>query len=177
MEKKGLIHVYTGDAKGKTTASLGLVLRARGAGWKILFTQLYKTGGSEIATLQRIGVDVKQYSKPHKYFAEDSSSRDESSKPSKECADFVMHAFVAAKKGHYDMLVIDELGPAIACGDISIPLITKLINEKPKTLEIVLTGRGFPKKFMQEQADYCTEMTLRKHPFYSGIQARKGIEF
>ena len=75
------------------------------------------------------------------------------------------------------MLVIDELGPAIACGDISIPVITKLINEKPKTLELVLTGRGFPKKFMQKHADYCTEMTLRKHPFYSGIQAREGIEF
>jgi cob(I)alamin adenosyltransferase len=175
MEKKGLIHVYTGDAKGKTTSAVGLAVRARGAGWKVLFTQLYKIGGSEIATLQKLGIDVKQYSKPHRYFTSDGNQQ--SDEPSKECTDFVIAAFTIAKKGRYDMLVIDELGPALKCGDISIPVITELIKNKPKTLELVLTGRGFPKKFMQEHADYCTEMTLRKHPFYSGIQAREGIEF
>jgi cob(I)alamin adenosyltransferase len=170
----GLIHVYVGEGQGKTSAAVGLAVRARGAGLSVLLAQLFKHEPSELKSLKKLGVDCLQYSLVHPYFKKYSSrALDEQAKG---CKDFVEKAFRLAKKDKYDVLILDEIGPAVSYALLSEDELAKMVKAKPKRTELVMTGRGIPESIIS-LADYVTELTLKKHPYNKGILARKGIDF
>ncbi|MFH0870316.1 MAG: cob(I)yrinic acid a,c-diamide adenosyltransferase [archaeon] len=170
----GLIHIYTGEGKGKTTASIGLAVRARGAGLKVLFAQLFKEECSEKKMLEKIGIKYMQYISKHPFFKKYSDA--EMAVEKKKCLGFVKDAFDAAQKEKSDMLVIDELGPAMSHGLISADDVIRLVKAKHEKMELVMTGRGFPASIVS-LADYVSEINAKKHPFDKGVKARKGIEY
>lgn len=174
MKEKGLIHIYTGDGKGKTTAAIGLAIRARGAGLKVLVAQLFKKDSSEAKILKEIGLKYTQYSSKHPFFKE--YSKEELKKEAKQCTEFVRSVFDEVKEKGYDLVVLDEIGPALKFGLIKAEELFKSIESKPEKTELVMTGRGFPEQIIN-LADYMTEMRMIKHPFNMGVKARKGVEY
>ena len=171
---KGLIHVYTGDGKGKTSASLGLAVRARGAGKKVMFAQLFKKDSGEINALKQLGISFVQHSSSHPFFKK--YTDDELKQKARECAAFVKNVFKETKKAGYDILIIDELGPALGFDLLREKDLIKMIKSRPEKTELVMTGRGFSEEIIK-LADYVTEMKMIKHPFNNGVKARKGIEY
>ncbi|MBN2142178.1 cob(I)yrinic acid a,c-diamide adenosyltransferase [Candidatus Woesearchaeota archaeon] len=171
--KKGYLHVITGDGKGKTTASVGLAVRAVGFGMKVFYAQLFKEEASETKQLKKLGIKYMGYSAKHPYFKKYGDEELDASKGG--CLAFVKDAFAEAERGQYDMLVIDELGPALSAGWISEEEASELIKNKPEKLELVLTGRGFPQDILK-LGDYVSEIRNIKHPYEKGVGARKGIE-
>jgi len=174
--KKGLIHLYTGDGKGKTTAALGLLLRAYGCGMKTVFVQFLKGSDSgEIKALEDLGnITVLRQTEDFGFY----NSANEQSKMEirKQNNENLTEAYRLLNAGLCDLLVLDEICAAYANNVVNPELLDKLINEKPSSVEIVLTGRNAPQHFI-ERADYVTEFIKQKHPFDKGIAARKGIEF
>ncbi|MEG6571514.1 cob(I)yrinic acid a,c-diamide adenosyltransferase [[Clostridium] cellulosi] len=170
---RGLIHVYTGDGKGKTTAAVGLCVRAAGSGLRVLFAQFLKgrkTG--EIAPLEKIGVDILR-SEVVKKFIPDMTQEERA-----ECRTAQKGIFEKARKSipDYDLVVLDEVFGAIATGMVDKEEVIRLIREKPEGTELVMTGRDAPKEII-ELADYVSEIGQIKHPYEKGINARKGIEY
>ena len=171
--KKGYIHVYTGPGKGKTTAALGLGMRAAGAGMKVHMVQFMKGRRySEIDTIEKI-----------KNFTITQHGRDEfvsKEKPEQVDIDLAEEGFKFSKEivnnGKYDMIILDEINVAIDYKLISLKDITKLIEEKPEKLELILTGRYAHPEIVR-YADLVTEMLEIKHPYQQGVEARKGIDF
>ncbi len=183
----GLIEIYTGNGKGKTTASIGLAIRAAGWGMKVAIVHFMKVGGygeSKILKKQK-NITEKFYGlnyfiTTNKSFAGNSVVVYEQGNPPADYAAKVMkgfrYAFKIMKSGKYDILILDELATAVHLGLIKEEDVLKLIKEKPKNVEIVITGR-YATKSMVDAADLVTEMTEIKHPYSMGITARKGIEF
>jgi len=171
---KGFIHIYTGDGKGKTTAAVGLAIRALGAGLEVMVAQLFKSETSEKAVLEKLGVKYLQYSSKHPLFKKYSS--EEMASEQKKCEAFVKHAFELAASESYDLLIIDELGPALSAGVLTKGFVKELVIGKPEKLELVLTGRGFPHEILM-LADYANDIKSIAHPYNKGINARKGIEY
>lgn len=171
--KKGYIHVYTGPGKGKTTAALGLGIRATGAGLKVHMVQFMKGRRySEIDTIEKI-----------KNFTITQHGRDEFvSKENPELIDIdlAQKGFKYSKEiinnGKYDMIILDEINVAVDYNLISLEDILKLLEEKPEKLELILTGRYAHPEIVRN-ADLVTEMLEIKHPYQQGIAARKGIDF
>lgn len=170
--RKGYVQVYTGNGKGKTTAALGLALRAAGAGLRVLICQFMKKGEySELRALRRLGdlVSVRQYG----------GGRFVGGKP--EEADIaaartgLAEARTMISSGSYDLVILDEVNVAIHYGLVSVEDVVGLIREKPKALELVLTGRHAHERVMGE-ADLVTEMREVKHYYGQGVRARRGIE-
>ncbi|MBN2052357.1 cob(I)yrinic acid a,c-diamide adenosyltransferase [Candidatus Woesearchaeota archaeon] len=170
----GLIHIYTGEGSGKTSAAMGRALRARGAGLSVLVAQLFKKDCSEEKELVKLGVKYLQYSSQHPFFKKYSAT--ELKSEIEKCTLFLKKAFEIAKKDSYDLFIIDEAGPAISYDLVDKKIFIDLIHSKPKNTELIMTGRGFPQEFI-ELADYVTNMTHEKHPFDKGIKARKGIDY
>ena len=172
--KKGLIHIYCGDGKGKTTASLGLSVRAAGAGLKVLYVQFFKDGNSaEFRALENVkGIT---FIKPERSFGFFFRMTEQEKQ---EARDFYAHHLERALEmsKDYDLLVLDEAMSACNCGVICEERLLQFLAKKPESLEVVLTGRD-PSEKMCAAADYITEMCKRKHPFDTGVPARKGIEF
>jgi len=171
----GLIHIYCGDGKGKATAATGLAIRAFGAGKKVMFAQFLKDGNSsEMKILKELGgVDV-YFCNSHRGFFKDQT--EEEQKATKCDYTRLFDEVINNVKNNTDLLVLDEI---IATCNIEIIDENKLIeflNEKPKNLEVVLTGRE-PSEKLLALADYVTEMKKVKHPYDRGINARCGIEF
>lgn len=173
---KGLVHIYTGEGKGKTTASVGLALRAAGQGMKVLFIQFFKeesASSGEKELLRNAGVDVVRSNHRHPLFTGAKTDL-EAVRAS------VVGTFEAAKEklmqGGWGLVVFDEIMSAISGGWIKTDGLLKFLDSRPKELEVVLTGRNAPVELMQS-ADYVTEMLKIKHPYDHGVQARKGIEF
>jgi len=170
--KKAYLQVYTGDGKGKTTAALGLTLRAVGAGMRVFIGQFAKSGRySEIAGLERLGdrVTVRQYG----------DGRFIKGLPSagnvRRTADGLTEATAAMASGEYDLVILDEANVAVTCGLFEVQtLLTALAARHPKT-EVVVTGRG-AHPLVIEAADLVTEMREVKHYYRAGVKARKGIE-
>ena len=172
--KKGLIHIYCGDGKGKTTASLGLSLRAAGAGMRVLYVQFFKDGSSsEFRLLEREGNVT--FLRPEKAFG---FFRTLSEAQRREAREFYTGHFraAAAMAADYDLLVLDEIMSACSTGVVPEEEVLAFLGSKPEGLEVVLTGRN-PSEALCQTADYITEMRKVKHPFDQGIPARKGIEF
>ena len=173
MQKEArYIHVYTGDGKGKTTAALGLVLRAVGAGWRVLFTQFLKHGEfSEIKALKKFGdqVTVCQYGLGRFIKGRPSEKEIEMARTG------LSEIMQVMEEGKYDLIVLDEINVAIHFGLIPLEGIISLLEKRPQNIELVLTGRWAPKE-ITERADLVTEARMIKHYFSKGVTAREGIE-
>jgi len=173
MEKKGLVHIYTGDGKGKTTASVGLAIRAVGQGLKVLFVQFFKedsASSGEKEVLRKLGVELIRSNCRHPIFMKDVDE--------KKIKDDITGTFEKAreKAPAYDLLVLDEVMSVVNGGWIDMEDLFSFLKERPAGLEVVLTGRDAPVE-LQQVSDYVTEMLKIKHPFDTGVKARKGIEY
>lgn len=169
----GLIQVYTGDGKGKTTAAIGLAVRAAGHGLRTYIGQFLKGRPyGELEALKRLvpWVTVEQYGL-------DSWTHVESVTPEQRAAaeEGLSRAREALLGGQYDLVVLDEVNVALFFGLLTEEMVLQLMAEKPAHVELVLTGRRAPRSIL-EQADLITEMMEVKHPFQRGIEARQGIE-
>lgn len=173
--KIGLVHIYTGNGKGKTTAALGLSLRALGRGFKVCFIQFLKgrmkLGNGAFLILKHIrNFEYASYG-TGKFVIGKPSRRD-----FQAASKAFEHAKEAIMKGRYEVVVLDEITHAVNLGLIDIDKVIELIRKKPSTVEIVLTGRAADQRLI-DAADLVTEMRELKHPFSHGVQAREGIEF
>jgi cob(I)alamin adenosyltransferase len=170
----GLIHIYCGDGKGKTTAAVGLAVQAAGAGQKVLFAQFLKTDmSSEIPVLRGLdGVRVRHCATVRGWVRD--MTEPQRTQAAGDYNGFLAELFREAEA--YDLLVLDEVITACGAGFIQPAALARLLETKPEGLEVVLTGRD-PDPALTELADYITEMRKKKHPFDRGIRARKGIEF
>lgn len=166
----GLVHLYTGDGKGKTTAAVGLCVRAVGQGFRVTFVQFLKNGKSgELAPLKNLGVQV--LSGGAATFVS-RMSEEEKCKTRKGMQALLEEALSTPA----DLLVLDEACAAVRLGMVDEERLKKAVEERPEGQEIVLTGRN-PLPWMLAAADYVTVMEAKKHPYTRGIAARKGIEF
>ncbi len=183
--KQSVAVVYTGDGKGKTSASLGLLLRALGRGWKVAYVQFVKTWetGESLAIAKLIETNVfgKQltYYKGGKgfYNAGDMSAKNVTADEHKKAAlDTYKKALGYAKSGNYDLVICDEINNSIHDGLLPAKDLENLLkNRDPKT-SICVTGRNFPDKFLP-LVDIATNMTKLKHHFDDKFLANKGIDF
>lgn len=170
--KIGLIHVYTGNGKGKTTAALGLAIRAAGSGLKVSIHQFMKNGQyGELKTLKKIkNIIIRQCGR--RCFVKGKPEGGDI-----RCAE---DGFRAAEKdiksSKYDLVILDEINVALKLGLIKTKDVISLISRKPEGMELVLTGRGAPAAVLKK-ADLITEMKEIRHPFKSGVGARAGIEY
>ena len=168
---KGYVQVYTGNGKGKTTASLGLSVRAAGAGLKVFIVQFMKQGDySEIKALSKFeNITVEQYGAGK--FVKGKPSEDEK----ESCAAGFKRLSEALSSGNYDLVLAEEANTAFMCGLITQEDLNHLLSIRPDHVELVFTGRGAP-KFLMEKADLVTEMKEVKHYYKQGVVARVGIE-
>ena len=175
MKNRGLVHLYCGDGKGKTTAAVGLAVRHSGRGGKVVFAQFLKDGTSgECRVLAKLGVTVLAANPVGKF----SFRMTEEEKA--ETAAALGRTFDAATgfavRERATLLVLDEICAAVNCGFLPEKTLTEFLESRPDSLEVVLTGRD-PSENLQVHADYITEMKKRRHPFDEGVAAREGIEF
>ena len=169
---KGYVHVYTGDGKGKTTAALGLSIRAAGAGLKIFFAQFIKDSDySEIKALRRFSdlIAVEQFGLGCFIGREPSSSDIEAARNGLDRLKSLLSS------GEYHLFILDEATIAIKYDLFSEQDILDLIALKPENAELVITGRSASPRII-EKADLVTEMKAVRHYFEKGVQARVGIE-
>jgi cob(I)alamin adenosyltransferase len=168
----GYIQVYTGDGKGKTTAALGLAIRAAGAGLKVFIAQFIKMGEySEIKALKRFNdlITVEQFGSGRFIKGTPSAS---DIRAARKGVEKIKKAFAS---GQHNVVIMEEANVAARLGLLSIEEILKIMVEKPKNVELVLTGRGADSRII-EKADLVTEMKEIKHYFKKGVKARIGIE-
>ncbi len=170
----GLIHIYCGDGKGKTTAAMGLAARCAGSGRKVLLVQFLKDGkSSEFASLAHVpGIEVIPQTRTFGFSW--TLTPEEKAEAGVYYTGLLEEAF--RKSGTFDLLILDEILGACSTGMVDEARLLALLERKPDALEVVLTGRG-PSQALQDKADYVTEMKMVKHPFEKGVPAREGIEF
>ncbi|MDO8691074.1 MAG: cob(I)yrinic acid a,c-diamide adenosyltransferase [Dehalococcoidia bacterium] len=169
---RGLVHLYTGDGKGKTTAALGLALRASGQGWRVCMLQFMKGSKrcGEHKFLERWPAFEIIQPSPSSFFAQSGEERLAVARQA------LQQAFSLRDSNRYDLLILDEALTALRAGLLSEQEVLDLIASKPEHLELALTGRGAPPGLI-EAADLVTEMLSIKHPFVKGVRARRGIEY
>lgn len=170
-----MIHLYYGDGKGKTTAALGLTIRALGSGFKVVFVQFLKNQATgELAVLDGLqGVTVLRGKEGSGFSF--SMTEEEKEKTKRLHTENLKSAIALAASGKCDMLVLDEAVGAYARDLIDKALLEEFVRKKPEDLELVLTGRN-PAEWMIGLADYVSEIKKIKHPYDRGIPARAGIE-
>ncbi|NME81917.1 cob(I)yrinic acid a,c-diamide adenosyltransferase [Clostridium sp. SM-530-WT-3G] len=172
----GLIHIYCGDGKGKTTAAMGLGMRAAGRDKKVLLTQFLKDNDSgELNSIEKLGDNfVVLKGDPVKKFFKFMSPEEQMVTRNEHIARFRAVAKKASDE-NFDLLIMDELVASINNGLIPLEEVIEFLEEKPDTLEVVMTGRN-PDPKLIELADYVSEIKAVKHPYEKGINARVGIE-
>jgi len=180
MLEKGLVEIYTGDGKGKTTAAFGLALRAAGQGNKVLIYQFLKPASLNVGErfalelgAVRIRVESLDVEWDMKASAKDEQKTAEVRATIAEVLDRIGET---AEKRFYDVIILDEIVYCVSEGLARLEDIKRVIERKDAAVELVLTGRGASDELM-ELADLVTEMRKVKHPFDKGVQARRGIEF
>ncbi len=173
--QKGLVEVYTGDGKGKTTSAFGLVLRALGRGKKVIIFQFMKSSNSpsgEVIALKKAFPEVD--------IIQGGSGRFIKAKPTEEDIILARNLYEkvlrSVSSGIYDIVVVDEIFPAYNSGLITLEDILMLIEKKADNTELVLTGRRAPEEVIR-LSHLVTEMREIKHPYKEGIKARMGIEY
>ena len=168
----GLLHIYCGDGKGKTTASLGLSLRMAGAGMRVAFVQFMK--GSDTAELMSLklipAITVMRCDRDYGFFRTLSDS--EKSALTQCHNDLLERAF----SGNFDGIILDEFNIAYKYGLLDRERAAELIAANRERCETVLTGRGPDERFLAA-ADYISDIKCLRHPYEKGVQARKGIEY
>lgn len=176
MRQKGMIHVYTGDGKGKTTAALGLAMRAMGHGLKVAYIYFHKDPGrwdyGEHRILKKIGVEVFGFAERHPHFYK----KLKTCEVRRECLkglDFIKKAY---DRGGYDMVILDEINICLRDGFLKKEEVLEILKKKPEALELVLTGRGAVKEVI-EKADLVSKVAKVKHPYDSGARRKRGIEY
>lgn len=172
----GLIHIYTGDGKGKTTASVGLTIRAHAHGLRIMFVQFLKNGLSgEIGILRQLS-NVRVYSGHADMKFTNQMEEDDKVRTLAMHREFFANAVAAARNNEIDLLVFDEAFGAIATGLLNSDDVYEFLSTKPATLEVVLTGRNPEPRFLA-LADYVSNVQCLAHPYQKGILAREGIDY
>lgn len=174
--EQGLVQIYTGDGKGKTTAALGLVLRAAGHGLRAHIVYFMKGdpryGAEEDKVLSLLpGVSVVRFGQADFVTMPGGRAGDR-----EQARAALAEARRATLSGDYDLVVLDEVNVAMSLGLISADDVLALLAERPGKVELVLTGRGAPASVIQ-QADLVTEMVEVKHPYAKGVLARAGIDY
>ncbi|MEO0126584.1 MAG: cob(I)yrinic acid a,c-diamide adenosyltransferase [candidate division WOR-3 bacterium] len=169
-----MIQIYTGNGKGKTTAALGLALRAVGHGKKVIMIQFMKgkINYGELKSAKFLKTfKIEQYGRP------DFVDKDH---PAKIDIELAKKGFERAKEliksKKYDIIILDELNVAVDYGLISVKEVVELLKKTPKKIEIIITGRYMPEE-LQDYADLISEIIEVKHYFQQGVKARKGIEY
>jgi len=205
MSKEGQIHVYTGDGKGKTTAALGIALRAIGQGLKVFIIQFMKGGaytGEFISAKNFLpNLEIIQFGRPclkeQKQLKLKNIGFDNPPfnfvREEIECGDcrycflndevqkdYVEKAFKKTyeiiNQGRHNLVILDEINLALSYGFLETERVVALVKNKPKETEIILTGRNAPPELIH-LADLVTEMKMHKHYFYKGVPARRGVEY
>ena len=168
----GLVQVYTGGGKGKTTAALGLAMRAAGHDFRVAIVQFMKLWDyGEVKGLERLGIDLFRYGT--KEFVD---PKYPSTVDFEEANKALSKAEEVIEKGNYDLLILDEINVAIDFKLIPLKRVVELLDKKPDNLELVLTGRNCPEELI-ERADLVSSIDEVKHPYRRGLKARKGIDF
>ena len=172
--QKGLLMVFTGDGKGKTTAALGMALRAAGHGMKVCFIQFIKGSWKygEMEAVKRFG-DSIDFRVMGRGFTWKSENIEEDRRLAREAWAF---ARTAMDSGEYRMVVLDEFTYLLNFGMIETEAAMDVFARKPADLHLVVTGRNAP-EILTAAADLVTEMRAVKHPYQAGIKAQKGVEF
>ncbi len=174
-EKKGLVMLYTGNGKGKTTAALGLALRAAGHDFSVFILQFMK-GSETYGEIQAIRRHLPQIT-VEQWGRESFVSK---THPAWEDVDLAMKALSRAgeviRSGEYDLVILDEINVALDFRLISLDAVMKLLDERPPHVDLVLTGRWAPQPLM-DRADMVSEVQEIKHHYADGVPAREGIEF
>lgn len=172
MQRKAYIQVYTGQGKGKTTAALGLALRAVCADLKVYMGQFFK--GQDYAELKAAqllrGFSMEQYGLVHFIKGKPKSEDYQAAKTGFERAKEALHS------QSFDLIILDEINTALSLGLLDEDEVLAMMDNKPDNVELVLTGRGASQKIM-DKADLVTEMKEIKHYYQNGVMARKGIEY
>jgi cob(I)alamin adenosyltransferase len=171
---KGLIQVYTGDGKGKTTAALGLAMRAAGQGLKVYIVQFMK-GWPHYGELTTVGqqpnITIKQFGRPD--FVDKENPDPVDVRLAQEALD---QAREVVKGGEYDLVILDEVNVALEWKLLRLEDVLSLLEEKPEHVELVLTGR-YAHPEVIARADLVTEMREVKHPYQRGLSGRRGIDY
>lgn len=173
---RGLIHIYCGDGKGKTTAAAGLAVRAAGAGKRVLFVQFLKGQPSgEIALFEELPTISVLRAQTNTKFSWDMTAEEKEGIRSRN-NNLLAEAFQEAHNGSCDLLVLDEVFGACSAELLDENKLLAFMRAKPEGLELVLTGLN-PSQAFIDNADYVTEMRKIKHPYDKNILARKGVEY
>ena len=171
-QRKGLVQLFTGEGKGKTSAALGAVLRAAGHNLKVYVIFFMKGDSGEITALKNLPtVEIARYGGIK--FVDPNRIKPEDIAKAKEALTAAREAMLSGK---YDLIVLDELSIAIAYHLLDLEDVIKLTKDKPPAVELIITGRYADPRLV-EAADLVTEMLKIKHPYDQGIPARKGIEY
>ena len=171
---KGLVYIFTGDGKGKTSAALGVILRALGHGLRVHITYFMKGDypyGERHVLSQLPNVDFISFGSLG--FINPENIKPEEIEQAKQALDNARQAIFS---GNYDLVVLDEVNLAVAWKLIALDEVIRLIRDKPPNVELILTGRQADTKLVQ-MADLVTEMLKIKHPYDEGTLARKGIDY
>lgn len=179
MKKNGLVLVHTGEGKGKTTAAIGLAVRAWGDGFRILILQFIKGSWKygELAALKALAeIDGRIEIRPSGIGFTRKATAEEMTTHRKKAQAALQEAASEMTSGQWDMIVLDEINYALKFGLLEEQEVLELLSQKPTDLHLVLTGRDALPAVI-DRADLVTEMRLIKHPFQKGIRAQKGIEF
>lgn len=174
LSETGKIHVYTGNGKGKTTASIGLALRFLGAGGRVFFAQFIKGPriSSEFKAFEQFGDSFVHKTYGDGRFVKGRPARDDVARAETglaECAE-IMAA------GHYGLVILDELNCAISAKLLSVQAAVEALSGRAANVEVVVTGRGAPREII-DLADLVSEINAVKHYYDVGVKSRKGIEF
>lgn len=170
----GLIHLYTGDGKGKTTAAVGLAVRFCGAGGKAVVAQFLKgRATAEVAPLRALGIEVlRDESSTRFVFEMDEAEKNAYRRTQRALLDEAKRRAGAGA----GLVVLDEVCGALATGMLAEEDVLAFLRERPAACELVLTGRDAPASLI-DAADYVTELRAKKHPYNAGVPARRGIEY
>lgn len=172
----GLLHVYHGEGKGKTTAAIGLAVRAAGAGNQVIFSQFMK--GGRTAELQILGelrqVRILRSPKAFPFYSQMTELQKQ--ELTEIHNQLIRQMLQAVREKSCQVLVLDEVTYPISWGLLDIKLLQELLDQTRNRAEVVCTGRN-PADWLLERADYITEMRAVRHPYERGIQAREGIEW
>ncbi|MDO4298932.1 MAG: cob(I)yrinic acid a,c-diamide adenosyltransferase [Lachnospiraceae bacterium] len=178
MEKKrptGLIHIYCGDGKGKTTTGMGLCTRAAGCGYRVLIYQFMKDNSTSERNVLKLSENITIIDGlPQEKFSFQMTPEEKAQRKAYYEEQFRAVTRRAAEE-NYDVLFLDETIYTIRAGLLSEELVLDFLKSKPQHLEVILTGQG-PSQALIDAADYVSEIRKIKHPFDQGICARKGIE-